>query len=134
MRYLPTILRAGLLLSVGLLAGSGPARAAMPTLVLDRSAIADTAVEKVAYYHRPIAVPIAVAITAMDMVMATTAHMDMGVTGATEGGRNTNLNSRVQSKPVATSARSLSATGSASPLAERNPACVTLREPDFFVR
>jgi hypothetical protein len=52
MRYLPTILRAGLLLSVGLLAGSGPARAAMPTLVLDRSAIADTAVEKVAYYHR----------------------------------------------------------------------------------
>ena len=46
------ILGAGLLLSVGLLAGSGPAHAAMPTLVLDRSAFADTAVEKVAYYHR----------------------------------------------------------------------------------
>ena len=39
-------------LSVGLLAGSGPAHAAMPTLALDRSAVADTAVEKVAYYHR----------------------------------------------------------------------------------
>ena len=32
MRYLPMILGAGLLLSVGLLAGSGPAHAAMPTL------------------------------------------------------------------------------------------------------
>ena len=52
MRYLPMILSAGLLLSVGLLAGSGPAPAAMPTLALDRSAVADTAVEKVAYYHR----------------------------------------------------------------------------------
>jgi hypothetical protein len=46
------ILGVGLLLSVGLLAGSGPAHAAMPTLALDRSAVADTAVEKVAYYHR----------------------------------------------------------------------------------
>ena len=52
MRYLPMILGAGLLLSIGLLAGSGPAHAAMPTLALDRSAVADTAVEKVAYYHR----------------------------------------------------------------------------------
>ena len=52
MRYLPMILSAGLLLSVGLLGGSAPARAAMPTLALDRSAVADTAVEKVAYYHR----------------------------------------------------------------------------------
>ena len=72
-----------------------------------------------------LAVPIAVAIMAMDMAMATTAHitamatdgpimvMDMGVAGVTERGRNTNLNSRVQSKPVATSARSFSATGSA---------------------
>ena len=51
MRYLPMILGVGLL-SVGLLAGSGPAQAAMPTLALDRSAVADTAVEKVAYYHR----------------------------------------------------------------------------------
>jgi hypothetical protein len=52
MRYLPMILSAGLLLSVGLLAGSGPAHAAMPTLALERSAVADTAVEKIAYYHR----------------------------------------------------------------------------------
>ena len=51
MRYLPMILGAGLLLSVGLLAGSGPAHAAMPTLALDRSAVADTAVEKAAYRH-----------------------------------------------------------------------------------
>ena len=52
MRYLPMIVGAGLLLSAGLLAGSGPAHAAMPTLALDRSAVANTAVEKVAYYHR----------------------------------------------------------------------------------
>ena len=52
MRYLPMILAAGLL-SAGLTAtSSGPADAAMPTLALDRSAVADTAVEKVAYYHR----------------------------------------------------------------------------------
>ena len=51
MRYLPMILSAGLL-SVGLLAGSGPAQAAMPMLALDRSAAADTAVEKVYYYRR----------------------------------------------------------------------------------
>ena len=51
MRYLPMILGAGLL-SVGLLAGSGPAQAAMPMLALDRSAAADTAVEKVYYYRR----------------------------------------------------------------------------------
>ena len=50
MRYFPTILAAGLL-SAGLLAGSGPAHA-IPTLPLDRSAVADTQVEKVAYYHR----------------------------------------------------------------------------------
>ena len=52
MRYLPMMLGAGLLLSVGLLAGSGPAHAAMPTLALDRSAVADTAVEKAGYYYR----------------------------------------------------------------------------------
>ena len=51
MRYLSMIVGASLL-SVGLLAGSGPAHAAMPTLTLDRSAVADTAVEKAAYYHR----------------------------------------------------------------------------------
>ena len=49
MRYLPTILSAGLLLSVGLFAGSGPAHAAMPTLALDHSAVADTALEKASY-------------------------------------------------------------------------------------
>ena len=52
MRYLPMILGAGLLMSVGLLAGSGPAHATMPTLALDRSAVADTTVEKVYYYRR----------------------------------------------------------------------------------
>jgi hypothetical protein len=52
MRHLPMIVGAGLLLSAGLLAGSGPAHAAMPTLALDRSAVANTAVEEVAYYHR----------------------------------------------------------------------------------
>jgi hypothetical protein len=50
MRYFPMILAAGLL-SAGLLAGSGPAHA-IPTLALDRSAVADTQVKKVAYYHR----------------------------------------------------------------------------------
>ena len=51
MRYFPMILAAGLL-SAGLLSGSGPAHAEMPALALDRSAVADTKVEKVAYYHR----------------------------------------------------------------------------------
>ena len=51
MRYLPMILGAALL-SAGLFAGSGPAQAAMPMLALDRSAAADTAVEKVYYYRR----------------------------------------------------------------------------------
>ena len=50
MRYFPMILAAGLL-SAGLLSGSGPAHA-IPTLGLDRSAVADTQVKKVAYYHR----------------------------------------------------------------------------------
>ena len=96
MRYFPTILAAGLL-SAGLLAGSGPAHA-IPTLALDRSAVADTQVKKVAYYHRSpgdiIAVATAVAITATamattdpTMVMATDDPimvMDMGVAGVTE--------------------------------------------------
>ena len=52
MRYLPMIFAAGLL-SAGLVAASaGPADAAMPTLALDRSAIADTLVEKAGYYYR----------------------------------------------------------------------------------
>ena len=95
MRYLPMILSAGLLLSVGLLAGSGPAHAAMPTLALDRSAVADTAVEKVAYYHRYARRLIAVAITVMDMAITTTGPTMatatdgpmvtvMGVAGATK--------------------------------------------------
>ena len=50
MRYLPTILGAGLL-SAGLLAGSGRADAAMPTLTLDRSAVAGQSNEKVGYYY-----------------------------------------------------------------------------------
>ena len=50
MRYFPMILAAGLL-SAGLLSGSGPAHA-IPALALDRSAVADTKVEKVDYYHR----------------------------------------------------------------------------------
>ena len=50
MRYFTIIVAAGLL-SAGLLAGSGPAHA-MPTLALDRSAMADTLVEKAGYYYR----------------------------------------------------------------------------------
>ena len=132
MRYLPMILGAGLLLSVGLLAGSGPAHAAMPTLALDRSAVADTAVEKVAYYHRyarrhyrrnyygyrlPSAILRLWLPTALLWLL-----MAMGVAGAIETRRNTNLSSWVQSKPVATSARSLSVTGSARWLRGSRPA------------
>ena len=51
MRYLPMILGAGLL-SAGLLASSGPAHSAMPTLALDRSTVADTLIEKAGYYYR----------------------------------------------------------------------------------
>ena len=51
MRYLSMILCAGLL-SAGLFAGSGPAHATMPTISLDRSVVADTAVVKVYYYNR----------------------------------------------------------------------------------
>ena len=72
MRYLSMILSAGLLLSVGILAGSGPAHAAVPTLASDRSAVADTAVKRLPTTTDNIAVPIAVAITATDMAMATT--------------------------------------------------------------
>ena len=50
MRYFPMMLAAGLLSAV-LLSGSGPAHA-MPALALDRSAVADTTVEKVYYYNR----------------------------------------------------------------------------------
>ena len=51
MRHLPIVLSA-VLASVGLLAVSGPAHAAMPTLSIDRSAVADSAVEKAGYYYR----------------------------------------------------------------------------------
>ena len=51
MRYLPKILGAALLLSAGLLVGSGPAAATMPGL-LDRSAVTDSPVEQVGYYYR----------------------------------------------------------------------------------
>jgi hypothetical protein len=51
MRHLPIILSA-VLASVGLLAVSGQSNAAMPTLFIDRSAVADSAVEKAGYYYR----------------------------------------------------------------------------------
>jgi hypothetical protein len=51
MRHLPIILSA-VLASVGLLAVSGQANAAMPTLSIDRSAVADSAVKKAGYYYR----------------------------------------------------------------------------------
>ena len=51
MRHLPIVLSA-VLASVGLLAVSGPAHATMPTLSIDRSAVADSAVEKAGYYYR----------------------------------------------------------------------------------
>jgi len=51
MRRLPILLSA-VLASVGLLAVSGQANAAMPTLSIDRSAVADSAVEKAGYYYR----------------------------------------------------------------------------------
>ena len=51
MRYFPMIVAAGLL-GAGLVAGSGAAHSAMPTLALDRSAVADTLIEKAGYYFR----------------------------------------------------------------------------------
>jgi hypothetical protein len=51
MRHLPIVLSA-VLASVGLLAVSGQANAAMPTLSIDRSAVADQPVEKAGYYYR----------------------------------------------------------------------------------
>jgi hypothetical protein len=51
MRHLPIVLSA-VLASVGLLAVSGQANAAMPTLSIDRTAVADSAVEKAGYYYR----------------------------------------------------------------------------------
>ena len=51
MRHLPIVFSA-VLASVGLLAVSGPANAAMPTLSIDRSAVADQPVEKAYYYRR----------------------------------------------------------------------------------
>ena len=108
MRYLPMIVAAGLL-SAGLLAGSGPANA-VPTLAFDRSAVADTLVEKAGYYYRrrygyrPIAMAIGL-ITAMATEGPITAMgtdgpimvMDMGVAGVTEAQPRTPIfNSRVQ--------------------------------------
>jgi len=51
MRHLPIVFSA-VLASVGLLAVSGQANAAMPTLSIDRSAVVDSAVEKAGYYYR----------------------------------------------------------------------------------
>ena len=100
MRYLPMLLSAGLLMSVGLLAGSGPAHAAMPTLAVDGSAVADTVVEKAGYrhYRRYDRRSYRRDYYGQDMAMATADHitamatagpimvMDMGVAGATKTG------------------------------------------------
>ena len=51
MRYFPMIVAAGLL-GAGLVAGSGAAHSAMPTLALDRPAVADTLIAKAGYYYR----------------------------------------------------------------------------------
>jgi len=51
MRRLPILLSA-VLASLGLLAVSEKAHAAMPTLSVDRSAVTDSAVEKAGYYYR----------------------------------------------------------------------------------
>jgi hypothetical protein len=51
MRHLPIVLSA-VLASIGPLAVSGQANAAMPTLSIDRSAVADQPVEKAGYYYR----------------------------------------------------------------------------------
>ena len=51
MRYVPMILSTALILSAGFLVSTGPA-AAMPAPTLDRSAVADTLVEKAGYYYR----------------------------------------------------------------------------------
>jgi hypothetical protein len=51
MRHLPIVLSV-VLASVGLLAVSGQANAAMPMLSIDRSAVADQPVEKAGYYYR----------------------------------------------------------------------------------
>ena len=103
MRYFPMMLAAGLL-SAGLLSGSGPAHA-LPALALDRSAVADTQVENVAYYHRQARRHYRRDITAMDIATdalwlwlpsdPTTVVMDMGVAGATERQEDPDLNLRV---------------------------------------
>jgi hypothetical protein len=106
MRSFPMILAAGLL-SAGLLAGSGPAHAAMPTLALDRSAVADKLVEEAGYYYRRRYYrPYRPALRLL-WLWAALALLRQAKP------RDTDLNSRVESKPVATSAKSLSATGSA---------------------
>ena len=101
MRYLPMIFAAGLLSAGFNAASAGPADAAMPTIALDRSAIADTLVEKAGYYYRrrhygyrPYYGGYGTGgrITAMatdgpTMVMV----MDMGVAGATKRGPAKNI-------------------------------------------
>jgi hypothetical protein len=52
MRCLPMMFSAALLLSAGLLVSTSPAAATMPALTLDRSAVADTLLEKAGYYYR----------------------------------------------------------------------------------
>ena len=52
MRCLPMMFSAALLLCAGLLVSTSPAAATMPALTLDRSAVADTLLEKAGYYYR----------------------------------------------------------------------------------
>ena len=124
MRYFPMILVAGLLLSVGLLAGSGPATPPCPR---SRWIVPLSRTRQLKRLPTTTDTPgdiIAVTITAMAIAMATTGPTTATATAgpiilwlwaslALLRGRYTHLNSRVKSKPVATSARSFSAAGSA---------------------
>ena len=123
MRYLPMDLGTGLLLSVGLLAGSGPAHCPrshwiVPLSRTRRSKRLPTTTDTPGDI-------IAVTITAMAITWLPPAILRLWLPTALlwlwlwaslallRTRRNTNLSSWVQSKPVATSARSLPATGSA---------------------
>jgi hypothetical protein len=104
MRYLPMILSAGILLSVGLLAGSGPAHAAMPRsrwivpLSPTRRSkrlptTTDTPGDIIAVTITAMAITITMATTGPTMATATAGPilvmvMVMGVAGATKTGHS----------------------------------------------
>ena len=91
MRYLPMILAAGLM-SAGLIATSSrPADAAMPTLTLDRSAVADTLVEKAGYYYRRRHYGYRPYYGGYGYRRPYYGYMDMGVAGATKKGPAKNV-------------------------------------------